>query len=99
MCVCAAVDRTPYTSLESRPALDRRGIRRVVYSDGHVSWHGCSTSTPLCCTTRSTHPPYPLGCRQPRKDGLWVQTAPCCIKHYVALYHYLVTLFEQVRTT
>jgi hypothetical protein len=87
------VDVTAYTALEVRAALDRRRIRRVVYSDGHVSWYGCTLSTPLCCQVRN--PSYPLGCRNVRKDALWIQNAPCCLKNYITMYHYLVTMFEK----
>lgn len=87
------VDLTPYTSLEVEAAIKRRRIRRIVYSDGHVSWHGCTTSSALCCQVRD--PLYPLGCRTVRKDALWIQTAPCCHKQYIAMYHLLVTMFEE----
>jgi len=91
----ARVDPTPYTSLESPTgSLVRRSIRRVVYSDGHISWHGCTPTKALCCHARN--PAYPTTCRNVRKhDALWVQTPPCCIKHFIRLYHYLVTLFEK----
>ena len=90
----ARVTPTPYTSLESPvAALRRRRIRRVVYSDLHVSWHGCVPSSPMCCN--GNHPEYPLSCRNIRRDNLWIQNAPCCLKHVIALYHYVVTLFEQ----